>query len=161
MTRHLRPYQAHDATALWRLFHDTVRHVSSADYSAEQIAAWAPDDLDPAMWQAKMDSIAPLIVEQDGQVLAYADIQPSGYIDHFFVHHQWQRKGVGSLLMREIHRVAEARKLRLLFSNVSITARPFFEAWGFSIKEEQTVAPRGVEMQNYRMEKPLAAYPEA
>lgn len=151
----LRQYDGRDAAELWRLFHNTVRSIDKADYSAEQLAAWVPDDFDDAEWQARMDAAAPFMVEADGRLVGYADLQESGCIDQFYVHHEWQRKGIGALLMREIHRVAQQRELKLLFSNVSITARRFFETWAFSIERAKTVELRGVRMQNFRMQKRL------
>jgi putative acetyltransferase len=39
---------------------------------------------------------------------------------------------------------------------VSITARPFFERFGWTVLAEQTVVVRGVTFVNYRMELLLA-----
>jgi putative acetyltransferase len=54
--------------------------------------------------------------------------------------------------------VAEARRVGLvrLFTEASITARPFFEARGFTVLAPQVVTLRGVEFVNYRMELLLA-----
>ena len=35
-----------EADQLWRLFHATVRSVNLADYSAQQVAAWSPENRD-------------------------------------------------------------------------------------------------------------------
>jgi len=43
-----------------------------------------------------------------------------------------------------------------LFTEASITARPFFEAQGFAVLAPQVVRCRGVEFVNYRMERVLA-----
>ena len=32
-----------------------------------------------------MQALRPLVAEEDGRVVGYADLQASGYIDHFFV----------------------------------------------------------------------------
>jgi hypothetical protein len=32
-----------------------------------------------------MQGIRPFVAEDEGHIVGYADIQPSGYIDHFFV----------------------------------------------------------------------------
>jgi hypothetical protein len=42
-----------------------------------------------------------------------------------------------------------------LFTEASITARPFFEAEGFVVLSPQVVISRGVEFVNYRMERVL------
>ena len=43
-----------------------------------------------------------------------------------------------------------------LFTEASITARPFFEAEGFVVLSQQVVLARGAEFVNYRMERVLA-----
>src|SRR6267378_3527223 len=42
-----RPYKPEDTATLARLFTETVHSVNAADYSREQLAAWAPD---PPTW---------------------------------------------------------------------------------------------------------------
>ena len=42
-----------------------------------------------------------------------------------------------------------------LFSEVSFTARPFFEKRGFIVEQEQLVKVNNVEMDNFRMRKSL------
>ena len=74
-----------DEPALWRVFHSAVHLVAVRDYTSDQIRAWAPEDTDPALWRQRMEAINPFVVERDGQIVGYADLQSTGYIDHFFV----------------------------------------------------------------------------
>ena len=46
-----------------------------------------------------------------------------------------------------------------IYSDVSITALPFFLSQGFSIEREQTVVINGVKMSNFLMRKPLICQP--
>jgi putative acetyltransferase len=50
---------------------------------------------------------------------------------------------------------ARRRGIVRLFTEASITARPFFEHSGFSLIAEQVVVCRGVEFVNFRMDKHL------
>jgi putative acetyltransferase len=102
-----------------------------------------------------MRGIAPFVVEQDGKLIAYADIQASGYIDHFFVSALFARQGIGSKLMRRIHDEAAVKRIPTLWSDVSRTAQPFFERWGFTAVEEREPIVRGVVIPNARMKKEL------
>lgn len=73
--------------------------------------------------------------------VAYADVQISGYIDHFFVSGSCARQGVGTMLMQRILETATARNISVLTSDVSRTAQPFFARFGFVIVEQRaTVA---------------------
>jgi hypothetical protein len=55
--------------------------------------------------------------------------------------------------MQEIHAAAVARMIESLFSDVSITAKPFFERWGFEVERSQLMTVRDVALENFRMRK--------
>ena len=152
---HLRTLHDGEEAVLLALFFNTIRRINIRDYTQEQVEGWAPDNLDPGSWVDKMRSIRPFVVEADGIIVGYSDLQPDGLVDHFFVHHQWQRRGVGRMLMGEIERRAEEAGIPSLESHVSITARPFFEAFGFRVVREQQTEMHGVEMTNYFMKRQM------
>jgi putative acetyltransferase len=125
-------------------------------HTEELLDAWAPRETDVATWDLRMQGISPFVVEDgDGNIVAYAVLQMSGYIDHFFVSPAVGRTGVGSLLMRHIQETASARGTNSLFADVSLTARPFFEKCGFAIEAVQSVSIREVTLDNFRMRKIL------
>ncbi|MGF1692279.1 GNAT family N-acetyltransferase [Photobacterium kagoshimensis] len=149
----IRPYVCADAQALWQLFFDTVKEVNSRDYSQAQVKAWAPANFDFNVWQQRMAGIQPFVAEIDGVIVGYTDLQASGLIDHFFCHHQYQGKGVGRALMQHVLNSAKAKAIPRLYSEVSITARPFYEHYGFFVVREQTITVRGQKMNNFILEK--------
>jgi putative acetyltransferase len=149
----IRRYRPDDAAALWGVYYSAIHHVATADYSLEQVCAWAPESIDESTWAERMCAISPFVAERDGRTVGYADVQPNGYIDHFFVASVATRQGVGSRLMEHIHSTAASAGLETLFSDVSITARPFFEHWGFEVERQQSVVVRGIELTNFRMRK--------
>jgi putative acetyltransferase len=102
-----------------------------------------------------MRGINPFVAEIDGKVVGYADIQENGYIDHFFVSGRHPRQGIGTLLMETLE--SEANRLRLteLASDVSGTAQPFFERFGFHVVEQRAPIIRGIEVPNALMRKVL------
>ena len=136
---------------LWTLFYNTVYLVNIQDYDKNQIAAWAPDDLDINIAIQKFMDIDPFVVIREGQIIGYADIQADGYIDHFYCHHEFQRMGVGRALFAALEQQARENGILEMYSNVSITARPFFEAMGFSVEKEQILTMRDQQLINYRM----------
>jgi putative acetyltransferase len=147
----VRKFKSGEELELWQLFHDTIHQINKSDYTTEQTMAWSPDTPDIEQWRARIHGISPFVVEHEGTLLGYAGIQLTGYIDHFYIHHQWQRRGVGSLLMRKILEVAKENNISKLVSDVSITARPFFESWGFEVEQEQLVQIRGSILKNFKM----------
>ena len=149
----IRHYQSWDAPELWNIFYHTIRHINRRDYSQAQVCAWAPDHVDPALWQQKMDDISPYIAELEGRIVGYADLQTDGLIDHFFCHYQYQRRGVGGQLMEHIFAQSKARSINRLHSEVSITARPFYQRFGFVVNSEQMLEIRGARLKNFVMDK--------
>lgn len=55
----------------------------------------------------------------------------------------------------DVERLSLERATPSLTTNASITARPFFERFGFVVLAEQHPVTRGVRLTNYRMEKRL------
>lgn len=149
----VRQAKPEDYPVLWRLFHDTVHQVNRRDYTPQQLAAWAPDEVNLSRWAIRMEGIDPMVVVVEDQIVGFSDIQRDGLVDMFFVHHAWQRKGVGKTLFLEIHRKADQMKLSRIHSHVSITARPFFEGQDFHVVAPQEVTISGVTLKNYFMEK--------
>ncbi|EMK8337955.1 GNAT family N-acetyltransferase, partial [Escherichia coli] len=118
--------------------------------------AWAPPDIDPEQWANYMKELRPFVVEVDGEIAGYADVQPNGYIDHFFVSGTYPRQGVGTLLMNCIHEEARQLGIAELTSNVSKAAEEFFLRHGFHVVERGFPVRRGVTLQNALMRKYLA-----
>lgn len=147
----VRLYQDADAPELLALFKETVRRVNSRDYSPVQIAAWASDEIDLTAWTTRFGGRFVLVAESNGRIVGFTDLETDGHIDRFYVSADCQRKGVGKSLLNQLIVEARRRNLPRLFTEASITARPFFERQGFVVDQEQTVVERGVEFCNYRM----------
>ena len=149
----IRPFQPSDAAALHDVFFSSVHTNARADYTPQQLAAWAPEDYDLDAWADLMGSLRPFVALERGIPVGYADVQPTGYIDHFFVAGGQTRRGVGARLMESIHLSASEQRIPVLWSHVSVTAQPFFATWGFRITKRRMPVIRGVAMPNARMEK--------
>jgi putative acetyltransferase len=151
----LRPYVPADLPVLARLFHDTVHQVNQADYTSEQLAAWAPNDPDVARWQAKFSGEEVIVAEQAGEIVGFCSWDEAGCLDFLYVHHAHQRQGIASLLYAAAEAALRRKALATIHANVSLTAHPFFARQGFETVHEQKVQVRGVELPNARMEKRL------
>lgn len=147
----IRAYRPTDAAALREVFHSAVHHNATEQYSAEQRAAWAPDDYDDASWQAMLDRLRPWVLEDDSGALGYADLQPDGYIDHLFVRGGTSRRGIGSALLGHVLALARARGLAESYAHVSLSAQPLFRRFGFVVEQQREVVQRGVTMVNALM----------
>lgn len=151
----VRRFQPGEEQELWLLFHNTIRRVNTRDYTEEQVRVWAPDTVDPEKWRQRIEGLNPFVCVEEGTIVGYSDVQTDGLIDHFFVHHRWQRRGVGRRLMQAIHGEAARLALEQLHSHVSLTAKPFYEAHGFHVEKEQSAADGGLTFRNFLMRKRL------
>ena len=149
----IRRYKSGEEPALFEIYYSAIHLISSRDYSADQIDAWAPRDLDAVVWEDKIRNINPFIAEINGELVGYADVQVNGYIDHFFVSGNHPRRGIGSLLMKRILKEADSLGLASLTSDVSRTAQPFFEIFGFVVVEQRVRELRGVVIPNALMRR--------
>ena len=151
----IRPYTAADAAAVTDVFRSAVRGIASRDYTASQVRAWAPDDIDVAQFGRRCETRSTWVVEAQGRVAGFSDLESDGHIDMLYVHPDFERRGVARALLGHIEATARANGLRRLYAEASMTARPVFEAMGFRILARQTVTLRGESMTNFRMEKRL------
>ena len=154
----VREFEIEDAPALFRVFHSAIHLIASRDYSVEQINAWAPSQIDDDFWRQRMLEIRPFVACIGDEIVGYADLQDSGYIDHFFVSGHHPRRGIGSMLMDRIHERAKARGLTQLTSDVSRTAEPFYRRYGFVVVERKEPVVRGVVVPNALMRKDLLGH---
>jgi putative acetyltransferase len=144
----LRMFRPDDAPPLLALFRDTVRRVNSRDYSPEQIVAWASDEIDADKWLAQFTGRFVVIAEEGDRPVGFAELEPDGHIDRLYVSADHQGCGIGRELLAAV--LAEARRAGItrLFTEASITARPFFESHGFVTLAPQVVTCRGAEFIN-------------
>jgi len=152
---HIRRFQPGEEFALFEVFYSAIHLIARNDYSEEQLNAWAPLDFDRERWVDRINGINPFVAEIDGKPVGYADVQQDGYIDHFFVSGHHSRQGLGKALMQVIHSEAERLNITELTSNVSQTAQPFFDRFGFVVVDRKKTIIRGVELRNALMRKEL------
>jgi putative acetyltransferase len=149
----IRPFRSGEEDALRQVFHSSVHQRACRNYTAEQLEAWAPLEYDRAAWEKRIRGNRPFVLEEQGRILGYADLQDSGYIDQFFVAGGYTGRGGGSALMRHLLESAAKRGIASLFSDVSLTAEPFFARHGFEVETRRQVMVRGVTLTNARMRR--------
>ncbi|MBD2447084.1 GNAT family N-acetyltransferase [Nostoc sp. FACHB-152] len=149
----IRLFDQQDAEQIAQLFHETVRQVNIHDYSNNQVAAWAPDDIHFRNWAKICSERFTYVADDKGVIAGFGELELNGHIDCFYCHKNYQRMGVGSQIYDAIEAKAQELGLNRLYTEASITAKPFFLHKGFSIIREQQVERRGETFINYAMEK--------
>ena len=146
----IRAYRPEDCPRLAALFHDTIHTVNAADYTPEQLDAWASGAVDLEAWDRSFQEHDTLVAVEDGEILGFGDLdRKTGYLDRLYVGRNCQGRGVASALCDRLEQAAPGR----VFTHASITARPFFENRGYRTVAPQQVERRGIRLTNYIMEK--------
>lgn len=151
----IRLFKQSDAQEIANLFHQTVREINIADYTLEQVKAWAPDNLDFRNWAEVCAQRFTYVAELEGNIVGFGELENNGHIECFYCHKDYQGIGVGKQIYRAIEAKARELKINRLYVEASITALPFFSRLGFQTLQEQNVECRGETFINYLMEKYL------
>lgn len=152
----IREYNEEDAPFLAAIYFNTIHFVNAMDYSLDQLNAWAPKtSLETAGWIQKWQKYSPVVAAIGNKIVGFVEFEDNGHIDCFYCHHEHQGCGVGTALMKIVENKARKKHIKIIFAEVSITARTFFEAKGFNVIKEQVVERRGVMLTNFVMEKVL------
>src|SRR4051812_46203651 len=108
----IRTFQAEDCDAILQLMHDVVRSVGVKYYDEKQIEAWAPQEgYDrEKLLHSLMKNISYVALEKD-VLIGFGDMTLTGYIDHLYVHKNYQGQGVARNIFRQLEK--DARELRL------------------------------------------------
>lgn len=133
-----------------------MRAINARDHTAGQIEAWAPEVPTESFWRERFPRYRVFVAEHDGEVVGFAEFEETGHIDCFYVHHARQREGIGSRMLAAIEREARAKNVELLYAEVSTTAKPFFEAQGFVVREALEKSYRGARFRLHLMSKMVA-----
>jgi len=151
----IRTYEIGDTQKIVKLFYDTVHEVNIRDYTTAQVDAWAPADIDIESWTQSLSSKFTFVAEDGDTIAGFGELEANGHIDRFYCHKDFQRQGVGKLILTQIESKAQELGLKKLFAEASITARAFFESRGFIVIRKQEVERRDQKFINFVMEKYL------
>jgi len=137
------------------LFKETIENVNAKDYSFEQIRAWSSGAYKKERWQAKIEEQFFLIAVIENKIVGFGSMTRDGYLDFLYVSKDHQRLGIAKMIYDQLEGFAKTNHLYQITSDISITAKPFFEKQGFVVVEEQQVLIDGTQLKNLKMEKTL------
>ncbi len=134
----LRPYTPSDLHDVLSLFYETVHTVNIRDYTQAEVNAWAPSCPDRRAWQNRLCRQDTLLVETNNHLTAFANWNRIDHLDCLYVHKNWQRCGMATILLNEIERRAKECFSPHLYTEASITASPFFRSAAISCKNSKS-----------------------
>lgn len=150
----LREYTPEDLPEIAELFYETVHAVNIRDYTKKQIEVWAGKEGRLKERGAFFETLYTIVaVHEDGRVIGYGNIDKTGYLDHLFVHKDFQRRGIATAICGQLEAHAKAGDIRTITVHASITAKKFFEHRGYRVYKEQCVKIEKESLTNFVMKK--------
>lgn len=158
---HIRTTTPADIPELQKIFSETILSVNRKDYTPEETDDWASCANNEARWNELMITHHFLTaLNRERKIVGFASVSKDGYLHSLYVHKDFQRRGIATLLYREIEDYVYKRNIRRITSEVSITALPFFEKQGFKIDAKQKRKAGKLYLTNYKMSKSLKSLEE-
>ncbi|MGL4337025.1 MAG: GNAT family N-acetyltransferase [Turicibacter sp.] len=151
----VRPYKSTDCSEVMALFYDTVHFVNIKDYTKAQVEVWAPVEMDKNKWNQSLLDHYTLVVEQNGHILGFCDLDQTGYLDRLYVYKDFQGLGIATTMLEKIESYARENKIEVITTHASITAKPFFEKKGYRMLKKQNVERGAQSLTNFVMMKVL------
>ena len=144
-----------DVCMITQLFRDTIQNVNSKDYPADEIEDWSSWWTDHDKWQERIEEQYFIKAMIDDKTVGFSSLASDGYLDFMFTHKDYQRHGVAGNLIRKIEKKAKEQSNDLIYSDVSITAKGFFERHGYIVEKQQFKKSRNKELINFGMTKTI------
>lgn len=144
-----------DLEEMQKLYIETIQSVCKKDYNEAQREAWISGAKNTERWIAVIETQLVLLVIIKDQIIGFGTLKDGNYIDFFYIHKDFQRQGIADKLLTELELEAKKQHSKMITSDISITAKPFFEKKGYIVKAQQKNIRLGIELINYKMEKHL------
>ncbi|WP_153720249.1 GNAT family N-acetyltransferase [Sporosarcina cascadiensis] len=156
----IREFQGSDINQVVSIFYETIHSVNAADYSIEQLNAWAPkDEIEAKLesWNKSLSNNVTYVAEINGKIVGFGDMTHNGYLDRLYTHKDFQGQGIATVLVNKLESLARKIRLSEIYTEASVTAKSFFERRGYQIIRSQNVVRKGITLPNFQMTKKLVS----
>lgn len=149
----VRAFVKSDLDEILELFYNTIHTINANDYNKKQLDSWAVMKPDKLKWLSSLDSNITYVVELNGKIIGFGDLNAKKYIDRLFTHKDYQGIGVASKILSILENKAKILEYDYVYTEASITAKGFFESRGYKVLESQNKYHNGEIFLNYIMKK--------
>lgn len=144
-----------DLEEILELFRATVSEICKKDYSPDQIRIWVDLAANISRWSESIRDQYFLLAIKENIIAGFGSLDKGSHVDFLFTHKDHQGTGIASALLRMLENRARMLGSGRMTSDVSKTARSFFESHGFYVITPQSKVIDGIEISNFRMQKDL------
>ncbi|MEH2396080.1 GNAT family N-acetyltransferase [Nostoc sp.] len=111
--------------------------------------------MDIDVWIKSLANKFTYVAEEQGKIIGFGELEANAHIDRFYCHKDFQRNGIGKNILEQLESKAKVLGIEKLFTQASITAKPFFESQNFLVLKQQEVELRGQKLINFIMAKSI------
>ena len=151
----IRRFDIRDTKQIINLFRETILTVNLGDYSEKQVEVWANSITNAEVWKKRLEESFTYVAVIDKQIVGFGNLNKKSEVNLIYIHKDYQRQGIASKLLAQIEKNAKSMFLTEMFTEASITAKPFFELQGYKVLKKQTKNLKGTDFVNFIMKKNL------
>lgn len=151
----LRPFLPADTPVLAAIFAAAIQELTGHDYDETQQEAWASVADDEAEFGKKLAGELTLIASLKNAPVGFASLKGKDHIDMLYVHPAAAGRGVASVLLDALEKLAGARGAKNLTVDASDNAQEFFRKRGYIAQQRNSVTINGEWLANTTMQKAL------
>ena len=144
-----------DLPEITTIFRDTIRTVNSKDYSEKQIEVWSSGANDIEEWEDRIENLYFLVAEFKNQIAGFAYLKNGFHLDGMYVHKDFQRRTIGSKLLRIMESRVSVNGYEEIKSEISTTALDFFDSHYYEVEKKHKKNYKGLAFENIIVFKKL------
>lgn len=152
----IRALEEKDILEMQELYRSTVLNINIKDYTYEEVEDWASCGDNLERWK-ELISFNYYIgaFDKQNRLVGFSSMNKNGYLHSMFVHKDCQCKGIATQLLSAVEKIAKEYGVKEIKSEVSFTARAFFEKHGYQVERIQKRKANKLKLTNFVMYKTL------
>lgn len=154
----LRPFLPDDVPMLAAIFAASIQELTRDDYSEAQQEAWMAA-AETEEFGKRLAADLTLIATLDGSPVGFASLRGTDHIRMLYVHPAVGRRGIATMLVDALEKLASGRGAAALTVDASDTAQNFFAKRGYTAQQRNSVTINDEWLANTTMKKTLGAQP--
>lgn len=135
------------------IFRDAVHQIAKIYYTEEQVNAWCPLIINYEWWKWRCELKRPFLYWDSDIIAGFIEFDDGGHIDCHYVRSEYNRKGIGGILLRHVLNIADNLNQEKTFVEASHVAKGLYLKHGFIVVRDNEVMRRGVILNNWIMER--------
>ncbi|WP_299002798.1 GNAT family N-acetyltransferase [uncultured Shewanella sp.] len=160
------PYQKVYAASVSQLFHDAIHAITDDVYSLPQRQAWSKAPRSHYYWHKRLSNSQTWLMIDDNQleqgrakccgfINVARDYKNLGYIEHLYVHSDYQHQGIARCLYLCLQEWAVEQGFPRLSVDASKLSKSLFLQQGFKLRHRSYQEKSGQVIMGFLMEKVL------